>query len=112
MGIVNDGTGICTELFNNSIVLDGASIITTQCGPRCAGRSGSVATWIKPPSSWLELWVGTDRTYTDFLRNTTGKVTNGADEGIYTCSVENGLYTLHIGLYYNDPGMMHATDTS
>lgn len=105
LGIVND-TGTCIELYNNSIVLNGPNIVSTQCGLRCAGRSGSAVSWTKPRFSRLRPLSGPgDTAYIDLLSDTSGEFTDTTDEGIYTCSVENGLYILHIGLYNNAPGM-------
>lgn len=102
MGIVNDDTGNCTELFNNSLFV-GRMIVSTICGPRCAGRNGQIANWTKPSSSQLNARGPLDHSsYSDLTSRSNSF--NSDDRGIYTCSVNNGSYVLHIGLYEESPG--------
>ena len=109
VGIVNDTTGRCTELYNNSIVLNGPSIITTQCGLRCAGRNDASPSWIKPTSSELTILLGiAHNNYSDLIRGGHNIFREIMEEGIYTCTSENGAYLLHIGLYYGISGEINC----
>ena len=102
VGIVNDTTGRCTELYNNSIVLNGPNIITTQCGLRCAGRNDASPSWTMPSSSQLTTII--THNYSDLIRDSRNIFRENIEEGIYTCTLESGTYLLHIGLYYGIPG--------